>query len=209
MRTRSNRHRVQGRTPHRAAAWMIAVAATAIAAHPACAQEEAAEPRVEERPFAFVLQAGAGGSLSRGPEQNVPSDAEESRLGYSMTARALWRPGHLLGIGVQSGFTRVSTLETSSGGALHISTIPALLVFAMETGGFDASVASGWQRYIASGAGGTISSAWEMSYSVAAGYFFDAGSGLGLGAELSFTSLPERTTDIVALQVRGQYTITY
>jgi hypothetical protein len=191
----------------------LAVCATMMAsgAVPSSAQDDTL--RIDDagkRPHQIVVQIGGGASLSRGPEEDFPPNAEETRFGPALTGRILWRPGHLLGIGVQSGFTRVSSLETAERDrSINLSTIPALLVFSMATGGFDASVATGWQRYIVGTEGRQISSAWEMSYSVAVGYEFSTFDAFGLGAEISFTSLPERETGLVALQVRVQYTIAY
>lgn len=191
--------------PGRLALAGVAAVLALVSVEPALAQEQTPG----ERPFGFIIQVGAGGALSRGPDQTVPADAEESRFGLALSARALWRPGHLLGIGVQSGFTRVSTLESSAGNAIHLSTVPAMLVFAMESSGFDASAAAGWQRYIVGTEGRNISSAWEMSYALSAAYTLYTTDALALALEGTYTSIPERTTTLASLQLRLQYTLHY
>jgi hypothetical protein len=170
-----------------------------------CATRASAQDLPLKRPHEIVGQIGAGGALSFYPDQTIPEEAGESRFGASVTARVLWRPGHLLGIGVQSGLTQVSSVQTSNVGTLRLSTMPATLVFAMETGGFDVSAAAGWQRYIVSSDARTISSTWEMSYVIAAGYSYPLGNAFGIGAELAFGALPERQMSTVALQLRGTY----
>lgn len=184
----------------------VALLLTPLAFDGASAQESAEI----ERSYSLIAHLGAGGAYSMVVEQTVPDGARESTTGLSLMGRVLWRPGHLLGIGVQSGFTRVSTLRTdASENAVNLSAVPAMFVVAMGTAGFEASVATGWQRYIVGTEGRAISSSWEMCYSVAAGYEVYTAGDFGIGAEVSFTSMPERDIDIIALQLRCRYAFTY
>jgi hypothetical protein len=177
------------------------------------AQEAAPElvpEQAKSRPRHFVVQAGGGAALSIGPEQTVPEGATESRFGPSFTGRLLWRPGHLLGIGVQSGLTSISRLTAASPGEpLVLTTVPAMLVFSMAAHGFDAAIATGWHRYIVTTEGRTVSSAWELSYVVSAGYTYPLTDAFGIGAEAAFGALPERETNYVSLQLRATYAIEY
>ncbi len=188
-----------------------ALAALAIAGFLSCgAFSTAQELSVSDKPYRIIVQASGGLALSAARESILPVPAEVHRMGLSGSLRLIWRPDHMLGIGLETGLGHIVS-ATSSVTDIEMETLsaPALLVFVMEKYSADLSISFGWHRYIVYRSGVHLSSSWEMAYGVGVGYTFEFGESIGIGAELKAQVLQERNLLLLQPQLRFQWTISY
>lgn len=144
--------------------------------------------------------------------------AEFTRSGHSLFARALWRPGHLLGIGVEAASTSVSRMTVKqdsvigSGTEMNLHALPLMAVFAMQWRGMEASASVGAASYGFEGSADgvtTESSEWEIAWSAGVRYFLPLSSAFHLGFGGRVLVIPERRvnayTGDVCLQWNWHY----
>ena len=144
--------------------------------------------------------------------------ADFTRSGMSACFRALWRPGHLLGIGVEVASTNISHMMVKQDSALGAGTemnlraLPVMAVFAMQWHALEASASIGAASYRFGGsADGTItqSDEWEIAWSAGLRYFVPLRSSLDVGVGARVLVIPERRvnafTGDICMQWHWQY----
>jgi hypothetical protein len=158
--------------------------------------------------YRLVLTVGGGGSLYTG-EQGPPSwmSAEKSKFGPAMTFRVMWRPDHLLSVGLESGWTKFHSYETSGdvAGKVYVSQIPLYTVFSMRFwdalnvfGGYGYSIVNSNLEY----AGTVNNTTWSMGWLTACSYERSVSKTLGVAAELKYINAIESHDAAVTLQIQ-------
>jgi hypothetical protein len=158
--------------------------------------------------YRLKLTVGAGGSLSTTPA-GIPSGmtAEASKFGPAATVRLMWCPDHLLSMGIESGWTKIYSYETSGAdaGKVFLSQVPSYFVFSMKPlenfnilGGYGYSRLNTSLEY-----GGTVNiSQWSMGWIAAASYEKPIAQNLALAGELKWINAIEEKQGTITLQVQ-------
>ncbi len=158
--------------------------------------------------YRLKLTVGAGGSLCTTPA-GTPSglSADVSKFGPAATVRLMFCPDHLLSVGVESGWTKIYSYETSGvdAGKVFLSQVPVYFVFSMKPwesfsllGGYGYSRLNTSLEY-----GGTVNvGMWSMGWVVAAAYERPLSEKLGIATELKWIDAIEEKDAVVTLQVQ-------
>ncbi len=158
--------------------------------------------------YRLVLTVGGGGSLYTG-EQGPPSwlPAEKSKFGPALTVRAMWRPDHLLSVGLESGWTKLHSYETTGdvAGKVYVSQVPLYTVFGMRF--FDALNVFGGYGYSHVNTSleydGTVNNGtWSMGWLAAASYERPVSKSLAVAAELKYFGVVESHDAAITLQIQ-------
>jgi hypothetical protein len=161
--------------------------------------------------YKVVVYAGLGGSLLV-TEAGTPSglQADVSTFGPAGTFRVMWRPDHLLGVGIETGWSKLYSYETSGDvkGSVYLSQVPLYAVFSMKLadpinvfGGYGYSRLTSELDY-----GGTTKlGTWSMGWIAACTYERPINEKLGLAAELKWINAVEAKVANITLQVQLVY----
>lgn len=149
-----------------------------------------------------------------------PTTAVGNRRSFAMptfNVRAMWKPEHLLSVGLMSGYTTLAR-ETLTAqdipqlqGDLHLEldAIPMMMVFAMQQYGVELSVGIG-AYYLTSTStgsrlGDTRSTDFTLGVSLLAGYTYKFSDRFGLGVEAGLHNLSSRGIFGIAPALRLEY----
>ena len=161
--------------------------------------------------YRLVAVVGAGGSLYTEPA-GTPSglSADVSRVGPAATFRILWRPDHLLSVGLETGWTKLYSYTTTGdvAGKVYLSQMPLYIVWSMRfadafnvLGGYGYSRLNTHLEY-----GGTVNtSSWSMGWIAACSYEHPVARALAVAAELKWVNVVESHDAAVTLQVQLVY----
>ncbi len=158
----------------------------------------------------YRLVAYVGGGVSQYiAAAGVPSglQADVSKFGPAATVRVMWQPDHLLGVGLESGWTKLYSYETTQpiAGTMHLSQVPMYIVWSMKPlesftlfGGYGYSRVNSALEYE-----GTVNiGTWSMGWMAACAYERPVSDRLGVAAELKWIDAMESHDAILTLQVQ-------
>jgi len=138
--------------------------------------------------------------------EDTQNNLTVNRDQFSIAARALWRPGHLLAGGLEFGYMNFYSVANNNGGKAVRSAIPLYLVFSMtawERVDFGLGYGVGLLSSTITGANETISSSTvSTSFFISAGYRHPITNELSIGGEARYTTfdkLDDRTMAISAV----------
>ena len=166
----------------------------------------------------FTLETVVSGAIQFTKYQTLPTAQSTTNtfLGSSFIGKVLWRPNHLLAVGVQCGYVTFSSEDLQTQGSTSVSNvhvaltgIPLQLAISMNPGAFDLGVGIGtyflqsiWrvdqdQR--------VNSSASEFGVHSWIGYEFSVAERLAIGPELAMHVLSNRGIAAITLGVRIRF----
>lgn len=169
--------------------------------------------------YRLIVQANLGFSQAR-IERSIEVDkADYSPLGFLRTLRLIWRPDHLLGMGVETGLLRVSNLIVKqdatlpTGTTLELDAIPVLLIFSMEKYGIELTSGVGMYNYRVNAtlndADLTASTQWEIGWMLGGGYAYPLSRSFSIGGDIRFYSITERQVTLTSLSAKVQWQLWY
>ena len=169
--------------------------------------------------YRLIVQANLGLSQSH-IERSIDVDkADYSQLGFLRTLRLIWRPDHLLGMGVETGLLRVSNLIVKQdatlppGTTLELDAIPALLIFSMGKYGVELTSGVGVYNYRVNAtlndADLTASTQWEIGWMLGGGYAYPLSRSISIGGDLRYYAIPERQVSLTSLSAKVQWQLWY
>ncbi|MBK9247875.1 MAG: hypothetical protein IPM69_07140 [Ignavibacteria bacterium] len=169
--------------------------------------------------YRVILQANLGLSQSHIVRTTEVDKAEYSPLGFLRTLRLIWRPDHLLGMGVETGILRVSNLivkqdaSLPTGTTLELDAIPALLIFSMEKYGIEITSGVGMYNYRVNAALNdneiTASTQWEIGWMLGVGYAYPISRSFSIGGDFRYYAIPERQVSLTSLNAKVQWQLWY
>ncbi len=180
----------------------------------ACAQEDTLRGD-----YRLIVQANLGLSQSRIERTTEVDKAEYSPLGFLRTLRLIWRPDHLLGLGVETGILRVSNLTVRQdatlpvGATIELDAIPALVIFSMEKYGIELTSGVGVYNYrvdaTLNATDITASTQWEIGWMLGGGYVYPLSRSFSIGGDIRFYSITERQVTLTSLSAKVQWQLWY
>lgn len=169
--------------------------------------------------YRIIIQGNLGLSRSYIQRTTIIDKAEYTQTGLMGTMRVLWRPDHLLGIGIETGLLRVSNLLVKEdanlpvGSAIKLGAIPILAVFSMEKYGIEISSGVGIYDYhvdaLVNAEITTSSNEWEIGWMVSVGYYYPLTRSLGVGGDVRLYAIPERSVQLLSLSAKFQWQLWY
>jgi hypothetical protein len=166
--------------------------------------------------YKLTLSIGAGFSRNLTVNQYIPPGSTLERGGFGFSARAEWQAEHLLAIGVESGFLRISSLtlapDSLNDAQVSLNALPLLLVFSMKKSGVEFSAGIGYYRYSVvtelkkTGFRGG-SSSFELGYMLSGAYVCSLSERLETGLEVKWHSITERSVSSVLVLARLNWRI--
>ncbi|HMK39588.1 MAG TPA: outer membrane beta-barrel protein [Bacteroidota bacterium] len=178
---------------------IVIVALVALAAGSAYSQESV---------YRVVAYVGGGASLytaSAGTPAGLSTDV--SKFGPAATVRLMWEPDHLLGVGLESGWTKLYsyTIAGPTSGTMYHSQVPLFVVWSMKFwdavhlfGGY------GYSRVITNldYAGTATVATWSMGWMAACSYERPLTHTLGIAGEAKWITPVETGDGAFTLQVQ-------
>lgn len=168
----------------------------------------------------FTLETVATGSIMATQYSEIPTTQSISDrfTGSAFLGRILWRPNHLLAVGLQSGYITFSQEEFklpgvsgAADGRAGLSAVPVHLAISMSPGSFELGVGIGtyllqsiWRT---DGVQRVNSTAWEFGVSSWIGYDFVLFDRFEIGPELSMHVLSNRGVASLAAGLRIRYDV--
>lgn len=169
--------------------------------------------------YRIILQANLGLSKSHINHTTQVDKGEYSSMGLLRTFRAVWRPDHLLGMGIETGILPVSSLTIKqdvtlpTGSTINLKAVPLLLVFSMEKYGIELSSGVGIYNYQVQAdipnKESTVSNQWEIGWMLNVGYCYPLTHSLGIGGDIRHYVIPERSLLLTSLSVKFQWQLWY
>ncbi len=138
---------------------------------------------------------------------------------FHVTGRIMWKPEHLLSVGIESGFVPLFKLNAnnyqsffgSTDVELSLNAVPIFLTFGMD-------IFENFRLY--AGVGGAslnstadyfdnkvVSSSWTNAYELAASYMLPISSGLNLGGEFKWYNFSKIEDSALLLQIVLRYNL--
>jgi hypothetical protein len=158
----------------------------------------------------YSVVAYVGGGLSRYlVAAGIPSgmSADVSKTGPAATVRVMWRPDHLLSVGLETGWTKMYSYKSTSGPPAeeYLSQVPVYIVFSMRFwdalnifGGYGYSRVNTNLNYE-----GTVNlGTWSMGWVAACSYEKPLSKTLGIATELKWIDAVESREAVLTLQVQ-------
>ena len=168
----------------------------------------------------FALETVISSSIQATQYEQIPTaqSLEKRFTGSAFVGRIIWRPNHLLGVGLQSGYLTFSNERLMLQGNTQVASvdvsltaIPVQFVLSMNPGQFDFGIGIG---------GYVLQSIWrigddpkvnstDVEYGVNswAGFEFDVVELLTIGPEISLHVLSNRGIASLAVGVRIRYDV--
>jgi hypothetical protein len=157
----------------------------------------------------FKLVAYVGGGLSRyisvaGTPSGMSTDV--SKTGPAATVRVMWRPEHLLSVGLETGWTKLYSYKSTSGppAQVYYSQVPLYLVWCMRFweelnifGGYGYSRVNTNMDF----EGNVNIGTWSMGWVAACSYEQPLSKTMGIAAELKYINAVESQDGAITLQV--------
>lgn len=168
--------------------------------------------------FRVVLQADPGYAISSTENRFDPPNTVYASHGLAGALRLMWTPDHLLSVGLETGWYRVSQLDFPvpdslpgpRQGQVVLNAVPVLLVFQMGKYGIEASAGLGYFYYMvnsSNAAGRTVSSDMELGWMMSAAYTWSLSERMGLGVGLKYYRITERYVGSLVPSVRFSYNL--
>jgi len=162
----------------------------------------------QESVYRVVAYVGGGASLyaaSAGTPSGLSTDV--SKFGPAATVRVMWQPDHMLGVGLESGWTKLYSYTVSgpTSGKMYYSQVPLYVVWSMKfwdqlnvLGGY------GYSHVITNlDYAGTVTVAtWSMGWLAACSYECPITRTLGIAGELKWITPIETHDSAMTLQIQ-------
>ena len=167
-----------------------------------------------------TLYVHAGGGLTRNVSDFDDAVPGLQRSGLFGTVRVMWKPEHLLSVGIESGFQRVYAVEITDApspvgpisGNSVLNALPVTLVFSMPViERFEAYVGAGFSVLYSTVeflGDKTVTSAYTPSFMAAGSYFVPLSDDLRLGGEVRYIYYDRFVDHNLGLQVLLSYRLT-
>ena len=162
----------------------------------------------QESVYKVVAYVGGGASIytaSAGTPAGLSTDV--SKFGPAATVRVMWQPDHMLGVGLESGWTKLYSYTVSgpTSGKLYYSQVPLYIVWSMKF--WDAlNVAGGYgYSHVITNLdyAGTVNVAtWSMGWLAACSYERPITKTLGIAGEIKWINPIESKDGALTLQVQ-------
>lgn len=163
----------------------------------------------------LIVGGGYGFRLNKVDAPTADVDISTSSPGG--TLRLMWKPEHLLSVGIESGYLPI-TQATAKGnikpdeadGNANLTAIPALLIFSMEKYGVELSAGLGMYSLRVRGKsnkGSLENSAVEIGYTFSGAYTLELSNSLGIGAEVKYYAFTDRDIVMLFPQLRLEWTV--
>lgn len=178
----------------------------------------AATDTTSQREFRFELQLLPGVSAAQVQRTTLVDSSEYRRGGIALVARAMWHPDNLLGIGIETGLLRISSLRVykdnvvPDGSVLQLNAIPVLGIAQLHVLGLEVHGGIGAYNYAVFFGGNGIqanSSEWELGYAAGISKAWYISKSFALGAEARGYVIPERDVSLLTVSARIQYSFWY
>jgi len=165
----------------------------------------------------YSLTAYGGGGYVRNISQFDIMPEGLQRNGFGGTLRVMWKPEHLLRLGLETGLTQVYYIKTenvqtdfgSTDFTSSMNAVPILLVLSMPItqrldiyGGMGSFLLYSNTESFGSN---VTSSAMSVGFSLGASYFTPLEGDWGIGAELKWYHMDKFSDDTITLQVMVSY----
>ncbi len=136
---------------------------------------------------------------------------------FNITGRVMWKPEHLLSVGVESGYVPLYSLRANNYNSVFGTTdvdlsmiaVPIFLTFGMEIlddiiiyGGVGGASLNSTADYFDNR---VISSSWTNAYELAASYVFYKNNSLELGSEFKWYNFSKVEDSALILQIALKY----
>ncbi len=160
-----------------------------------------------------------GGWGFRTSELNIPDNQLDiSTRSPCASLRAMWKPEHMLSIGIESGYLPITQVEAKGtpqvdedDGTANLSAIPILATLAMDQSGFEFAAGIGVYSLRVAGTSskgkGIKNSALELGYSFSASYTLELSSILGLGFNVKYYVFTDREIAMIVPQITLAWTM--
>jgi len=172
----------------------------------------------QTKPFRFELQLNPGINFSQIERTIIPDSGEYKSGGIVLTGRLIWHPDNELGLGVEVGLIRLSSLRIFAdkvipdNSVIQLYAMPILGIAEFNVLGADVSGAIGVFNYnVFLGGTGLRSSSneWEIGFGLGMGKAWSIGSNFMLGADTRYYRIPERDVSTYMISGRVQYNLEY
>jgi len=158
--------------------------------------------------YRVVAYVGGGGSFyvaSAGTPSGMSADV--SKFGPAATVRVMWQPDHILGVGLESGWTKLYSYTTSGpeAGKVYLSQVPMYFVWSMKLwGALNVMGGYGYSRVNTKlDYAGTVNvGTWSMGWMAACSYERPVSKKLGVAAEIKWINPIETQDGAITLQVQ-------
>lgn len=172
----------------------------------------------QKKPFRFEIQLNPGINMSQIERTISPDSSEYTRGGIALTGRIIWHPDNELGLGIETGLLRLSTLRIFAdnvipdNSVIQLYAMPILGIAEFNILGADVSGSVGAFNYnVFLGGSGlrATSNEWEIGFGVGIGKAWNIGYNIMLGADARYYRIPERDVTSYAASLRVQYNLQY
>jgi hypothetical protein len=161
--------------------------------------------------FRLIATVGVGGSFYSTTAGFAPDlQADVSKFGPAATVRVMWQPDHLLGVGLETGWSKFYSYEISGStpGSVYVSQVPLYIVWSMKPwGGITLFGGYGYSRVNTSlEYQGTVNAGtWSMGWVAAGSYEWPLAKNLGIAGEVKWINAVESHDATLSLQVQLVY----
>jgi hypothetical protein len=170
---------------------------------------------ISAKPEDYHLIGEIGGGLSYKATANLNPNYQYNNLGFATCARIKWQPDNLLNIGIESGYVRISTIETGEQILSNKKTvtekivrnaIPVMFNFSMTLKNFEIIAGLGYYyETVKSNANNTIYSIssydWMMGYLIGFEYKIPLTQYMYLSPELKYYFISEYHQSLLSMQL--------
>lgn len=169
--------------------------------------------------YHIQVSMSASPSINFFKDERYPGGPNTPRIGYGMNVRALWRPGHLLALGVMSGYLFIAEDEfhvpsvhgddTDNRAAARLNAIPLQVVVAMQKHGVEIGLGMGPYLLLSTIEYGRAarSRRLELGLTLYGAYTFSVGNSIRIGPELRVLYLDYRRILSVMPSLTARYDI--
>lgn len=160
-----------------------------------------------------------GGWGFRTSDINIPDNQlHVSTRSPCASLRAMWKPEHMLSVGIESGYLPITQVEAKGtpqndedDGNANLSAIPILATFAMDQYGIELAAGIGVYKLMVEGTSskgkGIKNDALELGYSFSVSYTLELSSALGLGFNVKYFVFTDREIAMIAPQLSLAWTV--
>lgn len=171
----------------------------------------------DDRRHHVRLIFGGGYGFRLGAEAESTSEVDISTTSPAATLRVMWKPEHLVSVGIETGYIPLSKASTKGqikpgevDGNAQLTAIPAILVFAMEK--YNVELATGIGMYSLQLYGKSSkniiveNSSLEMGYMFSGAYSIPMGD-FALGLEFKYQAFTDRDIKMFVPNIRLRWNI--
>jgi hypothetical protein len=159
--------------------------------------------------YAIDIYAGGGISLySADASRPAYLDTKINTAGFAGTLRVMWKPDHLLSVGIESGFANFYSYrfgKNLNDGRVHLTAIPVLLVWSMPINRYF-SVCAGYGSYLLNSTlefeGVVKTKMFSLGWVASASYLHRISSRSGMIMELKWMNATETRDAVITAQLQ-------